>query len=132
MDQNKMKRAKDAICDRLEQMDPSDLAKPAMVEYYRNMASLHCKLSEICEAEEGGESYRSSYRGSYRGAYREGPEWGAYDDGSYRRGRSDRTGRYVSYAEGGDPKEQLRSMMDDPSMPRENREILKRAMAEMR
>lgn len=131
MDQMKMKKLKDGVCDRLEQMDASDLTKPAMVEYAKNLASLHNKICKMCEDEEGGEySNRGSMRG---GSYRDGIEWGAYSDGAYARGR-DSMGRYTSYAgysEAGSPKEKLRRMLDDPGLSREDREEIKRTMERM-
>ena len=134
MDMQKMKRMKDGICDRLEALDSSDLAKPAMVEYAKNLDSLHCKLCTICESEEMGGAYRSSMRGT--GTYRDGIEWGAYDDGmSMRRGRNS-MGRYTSYdagySEGMSPKEKIRQMLDDPNLSREDREAIKMAMERMR
>lgn len=136
MDMQKMKRMKDSICDRLEALDANDLAKPAMVEYAKNLASLHCKLCTICESEEGGGSYRSSMRG---GDYRDGIEWGAYDNGmSMRRGRN-AMGRYTSYdngysegSYGGSAKDKIREMLENPNLNREDREALKQAMERMR
>ena len=126
MDAQKMMRSKTAICDRLEQMEPQDLAKPTMVEYYKNLASLHCKLCQIEDAE-GGMSMRSM-----RSSYRDTPEWGAYDDGmSMRRGRNPATGRYVSMSDGS-PRAELERLMQDPNLSREEREALRRAMEQMR
>ena len=126
MDMMRMKKLKDGVCDRLEQLELSDLAKPQMVEYAKNLASLHNKVCKMCEDDEGG-----SYA---RGAYRDGIEWGAYGNGAYARGR-DGMGRYTSYAgyaEAGNAKDQLRRIMDDPSLNREDREEIKRLMERMR
>jgi len=70
----------------------------------------------VMAMEEGGYSNDGSYegRGSYDGSYR------SYDGGSYRRGRSMTTGRYVSrdagysreYSREGGMREKLEELMD--------------------
>ena len=80
----------------------------------------------------GNRSYNSAYEGAYDGSYEgayEGAYDGAYDnDNSYRRGRDQRTGRYVSrdrgYSRSIDKERmigKLEDMMDDAPTEKERR-----------
>lgn len=140
MDRNKMdklNKLKDAVLDRMAQIDPDDIGKPSVLEYGKNLASFHCKLCEAIESEEGKE-YGGASAQAMRGTYRDGPEWGAY-----RRGRN-AMGQFTSYGDGyseadmrgysmgGSMKERLRMLMDDPDARPEERAALKRAYEAMR
>ena len=128
MSKEKNMRSIDMICDMLDQMQQTDLNSAAKVGYYKDLAKLRYYLRKECEDEEKKEY--SQMRGM---AYREGPEWGAYADGSMR-GRN-AMGRYTSgdpFSYGAEPRDQIRTLMQDPSIGYEAKEALRKAMEAMR
>ena len=85
------------------------------------------------EDEEGGES-RRSYRSmrSYEGGSRRSYEGGSYDGYSNRRGRSPRTGRYVSRVGGYSGHDGIEDIMEDVrDMPESERRKLKQMLERM-
>lgn len=130
MEMEKIKRIKQATCEQLEEIRKEDLKNPGMVEFAKNLASLHNKLCEMCEYEEA-DMGSAQARGRDRDT-----EWGAYSDGMSRGSmRRDGMGRYArrsyrggSYDDGwsnADPASKLREMMEDPNISGKEREALR-------
>lgn len=122
-EKNKTNKICMEIQDMLDGITKEELGKASVVEYYEKLAKLKyylCKCSEEDEKQEYSQRMGRSY--AYD-SYREGPEWGAYADGSMRRNA---LGQFTSY--GMDTKMQLREMMQDPKLNYEAKEHLRKAM----
>lgn len=82
------------------------------------------------EDEAGGESHRSMR--SYEGGSRRSYEGGSYDGYSNRRGRSPRTGRYVSRDGGYSGHDGIEDILEDVrDMPESERRKLKKMLEQM-
>lgn len=86
---------KDMLCEELEKIAQKGELTAGTLDAVDKLTHSVKSISAIMAMEEGGYSRDGSYDGSYRGSYR-----GSYDGGSYRRGRSATTGRFVSRASG--------------------------------
>lgn len=111
------------IQEMLDGITKDELGKASVVEYYEKLAKLKYYLCKCSEEDEKREYSQRMGRSYAYDSYREGPEWGAYADGSMQRGAM---GRYTSY--GMDVKSQLRAMMQDPQLGYEAKDFLRKAM----
>lgn len=98
------------------------------IETIEAMKNYEYQDQEVSGAMSGGRMYPMGRFNSYNDGGYSGNSYGSYGN-SYERGRSPRTGRYVSRDE--DPMEKMQRMMDNAKTP-EERDMIQRMMDEMR
>ena len=89
---------KEMLCEELEKISKEKL-NAGNLDVIDKITHSIKSIEAIMAMDEGGYSRRGSYGRSYDGSY-DGSYEGSYDGGSYRRGRSATTGRYISRSSG--------------------------------
>lgn len=126
MDKAKAKRAKMCICEIMEDVSKEDFGKPNVVEHMKNLAKLHDFYDRECMKEEFVDYSMRGASMAY-GSMRNGDQWSASDRRTDGRSTVEESAfRGASY--GVDCREQMRQMMLDPSLTREAKEYLRKAM----
>ena len=138
MGKHVMEELREKLCRELEDLSKGELNMGSLDAINKLTHSIK-SIDTIVAMEEGGYSREGSYRGSYRGAYNDGSYDGSYDGGSYRRGRSATTGRYISrsssrysreYSGHDGMREKLEELMED-APDEQTRQELQRLIGKM-
>lgn len=126
MDKAKAKRAKMEIDEVLEEVSKGDWRDPKVTEHMKNLAKLHEFYEKECLKDEIVDYSMRGASMAY-GSMRNVDPWSGIDRRTDGRSTvAESSYRGVSY--GMDCREQMRQMMLDPSLTREAKEYLRKAM----
>lgn len=95
-----MENLKEMLCDELDKITKEGKLTATNLDVIDKLTHSIKSIATITAMDDSGYSGEGSYRGSYRGEFEGATGPYAGDGGSYRRGRSATTGRYISRASG--------------------------------